>query len=130
MLRELVEDDGLPEAIRVRNWIPYTPDVDKSAASARLLIALDTDLDHTRAHTHWLVRALEWDSHGRDVSFLLRGSELGEGEVWLAGVGDHAEPAPTALQREYLYASRARRLAGSGGSWAPAWQSPRSRWDW
>ena len=107
VLRELVEDDGLPEAIRVRNWIPYTPDVDASAAAARLVAALDTDLDHTRAHTRWLVKALEWDSHNRDASFLLRGSELGEGEVWLAGVGDHTEPAPTALQREYLYASRA-----------------------
>ena len=26
--------------------------------------------------------------------------------LWLAGVGDNAEPAPTALQREYLYDSR------------------------
>ena len=40
------------------------------------------------------------------MSFLLHGSELGEGEAWLAGVGDNAEPAPTALQREYLYDSR------------------------
>ena len=106
VLREMVEDDGLPQAIRIRNWIPYTPDVDTAAASERLLVALDTDLEHARAHTHWLVRALEWESHGRDVSFLLHGSELGEGEAWLAGVGDNAEPAPTALQREYLYHSR------------------------
>ena len=86
VLREMVEDDGLPQAIRIRNWIPYTPDVDTAAASERLLVALDTDLEHARAHTHWLVRALEWESHGRDVSFLLHGSELGEGEA-VAGWG-------------------------------------------
>ena len=106
VLRELVEDDGLPEAIRVRNWIPYTPDVDAAAASERLVAALDTDLEHTHAHTRWLVKALDWESHKRDTSFLLRGGELAEAEAWLAGVGDDTEPAPTALQREYLYASR------------------------
>ena len=52
-------------------------------------------------------------SHGRDKSFLLRGSELASGEAWLAGVKVGAEPEPTALQREYVYASR-------GASDAPA----------
>ncbi len=113
VLRELVADDGLPEGIRVRNWIPYTPDVDSQAASERLVAALDTDLEHTRAHTHWLVRALDWDEHGRDRSFLLRGSELAAADAWLAGVRDHAEPAPTALQRDYIYSSRAPTAAAS-----------------
>src|SRR5262249_17331738 len=62
--------------------------------------------DHAHAHTRWLVKALEWDAEGRDRSFLLRGSELAAADAWLAGVGDAAEPAPTALQREYIYASR------------------------
>ncbi len=106
VLRQLVVDDGVPEAIRVRSWIPYTPDVDADAASKRLVAALDTDLEHARAHTHWLVRALDWDSHARDRSFLLRGSELVAADAWLAGVSDQAEPAPTALQRDYIYNSR------------------------
>ena len=74
VLREPVEDERLPEAIRVRSWIPYTPDIDAATASERLISALDTDLEHTRAHTHWLVKALDWESHGRDSSFLLRGT--------------------------------------------------------
>src|SRR6476469_1931158 len=61
VLREMVEDDALPEAIRVRNWVEYTPDMDAEAASERLVSALDTDLAHAHAHTHWLVRALEWE---------------------------------------------------------------------
>lgn len=106
VLREPVPDDALPEAIRVRNWIPFTRDVDQASASQRLTDALDTDIEHVHAHTRWLVKALDWDSHDRDSSFLLRGSELAAAESWLAGVGDRAEPAPTALQREFLYAGR------------------------
>jgi WD40 repeat protein len=107
VLREPVTDDALPEEIRVRNWIPYTPDVDAQAASERLVAALNVDLEHSRSHTHWLVRALDWDAHARDRSFLLRGSELRAAEAWLAGVADHADPALTALQRDYVYISRA-----------------------
>jgi hypothetical protein len=108
LLREMVADEALPEAIRVRSWIPYTPGGDQEAASKRLVDALDTDVEHARAHTHWLVRALDWDSQGaRDRSFLLRGSELSAAEAWLAGVGEGAEPAPTTMQREYIFASRA-----------------------
>lgn len=106
VLREAVPDDGLPEAIRVRNWIPYTADVDVTAASERLVTALDTDLAYVHAHTRWLVKALEWEAKGRDKSLLVRGSELASAEAWLAGAADDVEPAPTALQREYLLASR------------------------
>ena len=53
---------GLPEAIRVSNWIPFTAEADAAVASERLVGALDTDLV-TRAHTRWLVRALEWEGH-------------------------------------------------------------------
>ena len=101
-----MDDDRLPEPIRVRNWIPFTPDQDVDVAAQRLVDALDTDLSHAHAHTRWLVKALDWDEHERDASFLLRGSELADAEAWLASVSDAADPAPTSLQREYLYASR------------------------
>ena len=106
VLREPVADEVLPEAIRVRNWVSFTPDVEEGAAE-RLIAAIDTDLEHTHAHTHWLVKALDWESQQRDHSLLLRGSELAAADAWLSGVEDEAEPAPTALQREYVYASRA-----------------------
>jgi WD40 repeat protein len=106
VLRSPVADDGLPEAIRVRSWIPYTADVDAEVAGERLSAALDKDLEHAQAHTRWLVKALDWESHARDRSFLVRGSELASAEQWLAGVGPSADPAPTTLQREFLLTSR------------------------
>ena len=108
-----VDDNSVPEPIRVRSWIPFTPDVDQGAASKRLLAALNTDLEHTHAHTRWLVKALDWETQGRDRSLLLRGSELASAEGWLAAIDDDVEPAATATQREFIYAGRlaaARRL--------------------
>ena len=106
VLRTKVADDALHEEVRDRNWIPFEADDRFGGSVDRLLTALDTDFAHVQAHTRWLVKALDWDAHQRDRSFLLRGSELASAESWLAGVGDRTEPTPTALVREYLYASR------------------------
>ena len=106
VLRDPVPDPELPLEIRDRNWIPFTEDGDFDAGLSRLLTALDTDLEAAKAHTRWLVKALEWDAEGRDKSFLLRGAELKAAEAWLASQPDGADPAPTQLQREYLLASR------------------------
>jgi WD40 repeat protein len=106
VLREIVEDERLPEAIRIRNWVQYTPEVASEAASQRLAEALDADIEHARAHTRWLVKALDWSNDRGDRSVLLRGSELAAAEAWLAGVREEADPEPTTLQREYIYASR------------------------
>ena len=106
VLHRPVPDETLPEAIRIRNWIPFTPDVEEEEATTRLLVALETDLDHVQSHTRWLVKALEWERERRDRAFLLRGAELRAAESWLGGVGEGTEPAPTVLQREYVVASR------------------------
>ena len=106
VLREPVADSELPAQIRDRNWVPFIDDADFEPGMARLLRALDSDLDAAKAHTRWLVKALEWDAEGRDKSFLLRGSELKAAETWLASRSPDSDPAPTQLQREYLLASR------------------------
>jgi len=112
-----VPDEQIPEGIRVRNWIPVG-DGDFETGLERLVQALDTDLEWDRQHTHWLLKAIEWDESGRDRSFLLRGSELASAEAWLTSSADK-DPGPTALQQEYFYASRAastrrqRTLAGA-----------------
>ena len=100
-----VPDDELPEAIRIRNWIPADGAGGFEGAVDRVVAALDTDLDHLRGHTRWEVKALEWQSEGRDKSFLLRGAELSAAESWLADAG-RRDPEPTPLQREYLLVSR------------------------
>ncbi len=101
-----VPDENVPGEIRQRNWIPFDDGLDFEAGVERVAQALDTDLDHARQHTRWLLKALEWEGEGRDRSFLLRGAELASAESWLGG-GVGKDPQPTALQQEYVFASRA-----------------------
>jgi len=72
---------------------------------AALTEAIDTDLDWVRAHTRLLVRAVEWDRLGREVSYTLRGRDLKGFEDWSAR-GQDMEPRPTSLQTECLRVSR------------------------
>jgi WD40 repeat protein len=122
VLRQPVEDSEIPTEIRERNWIPFTEDTEFDSATDRVVQALDTDLDHRKAHTRWLVKSIEWDSEGRDRSFLLRGSELKAAENWLASTPVDADPTPTTLQNEYVLASqraaarRGRTLLGLSGA--------------
>lgn len=106
LLRSAVPDSQLHPEVRDRNWIPFDDETVFERSLERLLSALDHDLEHAQAHTRWLVKALDWENHRRDKSLLLRGSELTAAEAWLAQVADGAEPAPTQLQREYIYAGR------------------------
>ena len=99
---ERVADEDVPEEIRVRNWIPGD---DIEATVQRVMQALDTDLGHLKAHTHWEVKALEWNGKEREHSLLLRGADLAEAETWL-GSAETKDPPPTPLQREYLTMSR------------------------
>src|SRR5262249_52340278 len=71
-----------------------------------LINALDTDLDWVHAHTRLLTRAIEWENKGKSNSFVLRGEDLRSAEQWLAQAGTKKEPKPTALQTEYILASR------------------------
>jgi WD40 repeat protein len=105
LLLRTVPDEAVPEGIRVRNWIPFSEAREFEPGVARVLEALDTDLDWTKAHTRWGLKALEWEAEGREKSFLLRGSELAAAEAWLAGEAGK-EPEPTGLQREYVAGSR------------------------
>jgi len=106
VLRAHVADDALPEPIRERSWIPFEADTEFDESFSRVLNALETDLDYRRSHTRWLTKAIEWDSEQRDPSLLLRGNELRGAEAWSATTTERSDPAPTALQREYLLASR------------------------
>lgn len=105
LLLRPVPDETVPEGIRVRNWIPFAEASGFEAGLERVLEALDTDLGWTREHTRWLVKSIEWETERKERSFLLRGSELAAAEAWLAGAAGK-DPEPTALQREYVAASR------------------------
>ena len=100
-----VPDEQVPDGIRERHWIPLGDDAAFEPGMRLLVEALETDLEWLRQHTRLLVKALEWDTAGRDGSRLLRGNDLTVAETWL-GEAAAKRPEPTALQRDYIDASR------------------------
>ena len=103
-----------PHELARLNWIAF----DLAAAQgeafansmAKLVSAIDTDLEWVAAHTHWLTRAHNWERRDRDHSLLLRGNDLRQAEDFLASQREGVEPQPTELQREFVLESR--RAAG------------------
>ena len=95
-----------PKSLGELNWIFYRDSDDFEKATDTLIRALDTDLNWVHAHTRLLTRAIEWDANGRNNSFVLRGEDLRAAELWLAQAGGQKERQPTALQTEYIIASR------------------------
>ena len=105
VLRDVDRRD-LPESLTRRNWIFFTSDRDPERALEEVISALEEDLDWRDTHTRLAVRTKEWASSQRDRSFLLRGSDLRSAEEWLGQATVHEKTPPTALQTEYILASR------------------------
>jgi hypothetical protein len=101
-----VAADKVPKSLGELNWIFYRESDDFEQATDTLISALDTDLDWVRAHTRLLTRAIEWEANKKSNSFALRGEDLRSAEQWLAQAGTEKERQPTALQTEYIIASR------------------------
>ncbi|MGI8596054.1 MAG: toll/interleukin-1 receptor domain-containing protein [Thermoleophilaceae bacterium] len=101
-----VDPRAVPGPAARHHWISFESDERFDAAFRDLVEALDTNPDWVASHTHWLRRALDWEKAGRDESLLLRGSDLGSAEEWLAGQGDDTRPEATTLHNEYVHASR------------------------
>lgn len=102
---EKADQQIMHPAISSHNWIFCRETDDFEAALKTLSGALDTDLDHARAHTRLLVRAKEWDTNQRNASFLLQGDDLSQAETWL-GQAMGKKPEPTDLHTAYIFASR------------------------
>ncbi len=96
----------LPEVIAKRNWIFFDEDASFDQHFAELLQVLDTDLDFAKTHRQLQVRATEWAASGSDRARQLRGRDLRAAETWLAGADAHQATPPTAIQRQYIAASR------------------------
>ena len=103
--REVIADT-VAKALRKLEWISCRDGDNFEEATDRLISALDTDLKWVHAHTRLLTRAIEWDANGRNNSFVLRGDDLRSAEQWLAEAGTQKGRQPTALQTEYIIASR------------------------
>lgn len=101
-----VPEGSVPAALARLNWVLMRPADNFDDALRRLLEAQHTDLDWVRAHTRLVVRAAEWDARRRDDSGMLRGADLADAERWLGEGARHTDPAPTALQADYIVHSR------------------------
>jgi WD40 repeat protein len=100
-----VPQEMVPESLARLNYIFFRETDDFDTAFAKLISALHTDLAWTSMSSRILVRAVEWDQQGRDGSFLLRGKDLTEAEIWLAQAASK-EGKPTELQSAYILESR------------------------
>ena len=102
-----VDPATVPEAVARLNWLSFASATDFDRAYSSLVSTIDTDLVWARAHARLLVRARDWESHGKDASYLIGGSDLEESERWLAQASDRM-PAVMPLQAAYTAASRQR----------------------
>lgn len=105
----IVHRDVDPAAVRAEaaaiNWV-YLRDQDSFEQGLQTLVkALETDLDHVRAHTRLASQAINWERSGHDRARLLRGSELQDAERWLTEAAAK-QPGPTELQAQFVQASR------------------------
>jgi len=100
-----VDPNDVPPELSKINWVYMRDSDDFDKAFQTLCSAMDTDLDWIKTHTRIQVRALEWERKNRSASFALRGEDLTEGEQFIAGAANKS-PVPTALQSEYILASR------------------------
>jgi WD40 repeat protein len=101
-----VETSAVPEALAKLNWIFCRESDDFKKAVDTLIQALETDLDWVHSHTRLLTRAIEWETKGKNNSFVLRGVDLRAAEQWLTQAGADKERQPTPLQTDYIIASR------------------------
>ena len=104
-----VDRNQLPEQLAALQFVPgrgvFEDNFDASLVV--LVTAIETDLDWVRDHTQWALKAIDWENHDRDDSFLLSGSELEAAEQWLARQSGK-RPEPTALHNEFVLLSRRR----------------------
>lgn len=103
VFQDVQPDQVHPELARL-NWIFLRPEDTFDDGFQKLLTALDQNIDYVRDHTRILLRALEWDRHQRDSSYLLRGRDLHRANDYLVQ-GRKEEPNPTPLHHQYVLAS-------------------------
>jgi hypothetical protein len=104
-----------PRRLQDLNYIffyaePRSPDSGFGSGLARLVKALNTDLDWLREHTRLAQRAAYWEAGGRPANRLLSGGDIAEAKAWLARQPRDA-PEPTALHLDFIRASETEEAA-------------------
>jgi hypothetical protein len=127
---------SVPPRLANLNYIYYfyaEPKVSGSgfgSGLARLLEALNTDLDWIRDHTRLGALSERWQTRRKDVALLLRGDELEDAERWLARKPPKARAEAARLDKErQQLAEREEALANIAAEQARRARSQRNtRW--
>jgi hypothetical protein len=93
------------QAISRHNWLFFADDSQFDDTFRKLIVVIDTDLEHVRQHTRLLVKAKEWETRGKTPNFLLNSGEISEYSAWVRASASK-DPKPTELQLEYLFVSQ------------------------
>jgi WD40 repeat protein len=96
---------NLSKFLRKINWINFREGIDDlTAAFKDLLEVIERHQDYVHQHTHWLVKALEWDRRQRQTRDLLVDRERKQAQKWLKFrfVDEQPPCTPTDLQCEFI----------------------------
>ena len=105
-----LEGASPPPQLRERNYIFFHADPKAAPGAgfgtglAKLIAALNTDVDWLREHTRYLQRATEWDRGGRPANRLLSGGDIADAKDWAARRPKSA-PEPTTIHLDFIRAS-------------------------
>jgi hypothetical protein len=112
-----LESISVPPRLAIRNYIYFYAEPKEGSGLlsglARLVAALNTDLDWIRDHTRLGALSDRWQTRKKDAALLLRGDELEDAERWLARKPPSA-PEPTELLHVFLTESRRAEAARHG----------------
>ena len=95
----------MPEALRSLQWSDFSGADSFESCVAKLDATLRRDPDWLADHAQLAVSVTDWDMRGRHWYSLLHGADIKKAEQWLAQANE-TRPLPTALQTEYVHASR------------------------
>jgi WD40 repeat protein len=106
MYREIEKGVKIHEKITAHQWITIQNDEDLEKQMPVLVKGINTDLDWLAQHTRLYNRAREWDSKGRNDSYLVRGLDLQDALTFISNGAAGKEPAPSPLHIEYIQAAQ------------------------
>ena len=95
----------IPDNLAKLNWIFMRESDDFDIAFEKLIDAIFTDFAWVKAHSRLQTKALDWNRHKGERSYLLRGKDLKEAESLLTKNVDK-DPKPTELQHQLIQQSQ------------------------
>lgn len=104
--REPGKGAKLHPKISSHNWVFIRDEQELEKMLPALVDAINTDLGWLAQHTRLFNRAKEWDTKGRNDSYLVRGNDLQDAESFITEGATGKEPPPTQLHVDYVQASK------------------------